>query len=587
MRDDLLHSSALSSKRAMRIAALLAIVITCWYALAGSTTTLFDRDEPRFAQATVEMIESGNWLFPTFDGNLRPDKPILIYWLMSVPVRLFGPSEWAFRFPSALGIGIATFATFIAARRLVSQRAALLAMLILAASPLTMMMGTAATADGWLLCMITAAIAAFICLLDARTMTARISCLVMLSIFTGLAQLTKGPVALAVVGFASLGTILFAWRSLPRHRKLLFPVVAAFAASVGIFLLWALQANAATQGEFAQQGLGKHVLSRVLAPMEGHGGNFFVSLPYYIPVLIAGFFPWIALLPASVHALWRNTNGEKATVQSTLLRKLVIAWCVPTFVVMSLVATKLPHYVLPIWPALAIVVARSVVDVPQQLHAGWLKPGKILLLISGAIGCAGLLIAPFALNLKGLFWGCTAAAIVIAATTGIAAWCIRRNKLSRACITMLAGLLITQAILAFIALPGFERHKLATPIASTIRQQVPADVPVRSVRFGEPTLIFYLWPARVEMTGSVEAIDSFAAERGTMVLVARRDDIEKSALHELIGSDRYRRIGEKWGYNYSSGRHLMLDIITRDLDTTAANVQETGESDGMPRDRSP
>src|SRR5882672_5076989 len=85
----------------------LAAALISIFALASWLTTrstLWDQDEPRFSQATVEMLKSGQWLYPTFNGALRPDKPILIYWLMSIPVGIFGASEWALRVWAAIAL---------------------------------------------------------------------------------------------------------------------------------------------------------------------------------------------------------------------------------------------------------------------------------------------------------------------------------------------------------------------------------------------------------------------------------------------------------------------------------------------------
>lgn len=75
---------------------VLALVVMCAYLFMASRSTLWDRDEPRFARATVEMIESGNYLIPSFNGEMWLDKPVFTYWAMSLPVRLLGPTEFAF-----------------------------------------------------------------------------------------------------------------------------------------------------------------------------------------------------------------------------------------------------------------------------------------------------------------------------------------------------------------------------------------------------------------------------------------------------------------------------------------------------------
>ena len=132
-------------------ALLLAVAIAAAYLFMDTRATLWDRDEPRFARATAEMVASGDYLVPTFNGQLRPDKPILIYWLMSLPMRILGPTELACRFFGAIGTALACWLTFFIGKRLLNPSVGLWAMAILATSLMMLYMGTAATADGVLL----------------------------------------------------------------------------------------------------------------------------------------------------------------------------------------------------------------------------------------------------------------------------------------------------------------------------------------------------------------------------------------------------------------------------------------------------
>jgi 4-amino-4-deoxy-L-arabinose transferase-like glycosyltransferase len=97
---------------------LAALLIFCLYLLIASRSTLWDRDEPRYTSVTVEMVRSGNYLVPTLEGKAWPDKPVLLYWLMSIPVRLFGPSELACRFWAAVGSAITCILTYAIGKRL-------------------------------------------------------------------------------------------------------------------------------------------------------------------------------------------------------------------------------------------------------------------------------------------------------------------------------------------------------------------------------------------------------------------------------------------------------------------------------------
>ena len=505
------------------------------------------------------MIDSDNWLYPTFNGELRPDKPILIYWLMAGCVQTFGQVEWAFRLPSAIGVGIAAFATFAAARRLLSDKAAILAVLMFISSPLTMLMGTAATADGWLLGMTTAALASFVCAITKPVPRPRLLFIALLALFCGLAQLTKGPVALAIVGFPVLGISVFGRKHFQQPRRLVWLSVLALCTSVLIFLAWAIPANLATQGEFAARGIGKHVVSRMLAPMEGHGGDFLLSLPYYIPVLFIVFFPWVAFLPVAFRLLLSSQPGEPERA----LRSFVLWASVPLFVLMSLVATKLPHYVLPMWPALAIVVAHAI-DRRLPVARGWRVVAFTTLGLCTIIGATGYFAAPFLLPLDGTMLPAWTAGALFAGGAALALILLRKQRHGAGAVVLALSMLLTQQIVALGLLPQFEQVKLAPRVARIVHEQSPAEVPILSVRFGEPTLVFYLWPRRVQTEGAREAIDTWKLQDGPGVLILRAEEMETAALLQSDES-RFRVIAEVEGFNYSNGKDLTLVIIGRNL----------------------
>ena len=130
------------------IAAALVLLV---YGLVTMQSTLWDGDEPRYAVATVEMLESGNYLYPTFNGELRANKPILIYWLMSVPVRLMGPTSFALRSCSALATAVSCLLLYFVGRRLFNPRVGLWAVVVMACTSQMLAVGTAATPDAVLL----------------------------------------------------------------------------------------------------------------------------------------------------------------------------------------------------------------------------------------------------------------------------------------------------------------------------------------------------------------------------------------------------------------------------------------------------
>lgn len=557
-------SCHLGRERAVAVAVGLAVAAT----LLGAATrsTLWDRDEPRFSEATVEMVRSGDYVVPTFNGELRPDKPILIYWLMSLPVRIFGPSELACRFMAPVGAAVACFLTWRLGRRMLGHGAGLGAMAVLATTPLLLVTGTAATTDAVLLAAITGALAAF----QARFATGpRAAATAAFGLMIGLALLAKGPVGLAVPVLGALAALGLA-RRLTRAWAL--HLAAASALGLAISLAWAIPANQATGGDLLRRGLGYHVLERALRPNDGHGGGFVAFLPFYVPVVLLAFFPWTLFLPAALSA---TAGGRTGGADG---RAFLLGWIVPTFALMTLVSTKLPHYILPIWPALALAVAGTIEAAGRGALAArdlaWMRRGRWLFGATGLAGGAALALVPWLVpalactapgmpkGSSGLAVPCCALGCVLLVMTALAVADHAAGRLRAAAAVLLAGSVALGAALVLLALPLVERFKVSKPLADAIRAHSAADVPVVELDYGEPSLVFYLG-RRVASISSDREAAAWAREArpGVLVLLrASRERIEREA-----GPLGLEEIGAARGFNYTKGIWVDLVALGRGL----------------------
>ncbi len=589
--------------------ALAGAIFAVLVALA-SCTTLWDRDEPRFAQATVEMIASGDYLVPTFNGSLRADKPILAYWWMALPMRLLGPSAVAARLGSAAAMAIAALLTFATARRLLPAGAGPWAMAVLAATPLAVVEGQAATADALLLAAVTGALACFAAALtgDGRRLWPWLG----LALALGLAQLAKGPVGLAVPGLGIATTLAILgrraraartpeaaeqagtaaaalWkaeaRSVPIGRYAMRAALAALL-GVAIFCAWGVPANLATGGELARVGIGRHVVGRALGAMEGHAGGawhgwrgWVTGLPFYLAVAWVGFAPWVLWLPAAASAtLGGRLGGERG-------RALLIGWVVPTFALMTLVATRLPHYVLPAWPALGLAVGGTLEAerrgrlAPRDLR--WLRRGAWLLgpLVGLALAAAlALLAAPAVLGRYSVPAGPSPAAsassaelaaglalpcLALAAVLGVAGgWALRDHlagRHRRAAAVLMGGALAAALVAGGMVAPAVERLKPAPRLAAAVRAATPPAVPVATFEYAEPSFTFYLgrWPVRELRDAG--AVGAWAAAGGPGVLVLPRS-VSQALGRELTGTTEIAGAG---GWNVAKGRPLDLVALLR------------------------
>lgn len=462
---------------------MIALAVAAVYWFIDTRSTLWDRDEPRFSRATAEMVESGNYLYPTFNGQLRPDKPILIYWLMSVPLRVLGPTSLACRFFGGVGIGVTCVLTFLLGRRFLGVRAGLWSMVILASTLMVMVIGTAATSDGILLPAMVAVVVLF-----ARGMTSGSSWPygMLIGLAFGLGLLAKGPVALLPIPVIG-ATLWLDRRNGIRVGSSLGQLAAGMGAGVLIFLAWAIPANSATGGEFLRLGIGHHVLARSARPLEHHGGSFLLHLPYYLPVIVAGFFPWTLHLPGAVSAVLGRRVGAKH------FRELFLAWVISIVVIMTLIATKLPHYILFTWPAMALAVAGTLMAAEQGTLADadrrWLRGGVWFFGPVAGGAAVGLIAAPFALHLPGATLSFWMAAAVLLAVSALAIRQQLRDRPQASAITLLFGMLVLLLPVMLGIMPALERVKISPALAGVVKDKTSPDVPVAAFRFREPSVM--------------------------------------------------------------------------------------------------
>jgi len=305
---------------------VLAVVLSLFFALGRSP--LFDVDEGAFSQATMEMFERGDFLSTYLNGEPRYDKPILIYWLQAVSVKLIGVNELAFRLPSALCAAVWTLLTFLFARRKFGQHTALLAAGVMATSLGVYIIGRAATADALLNMLIAASMYAAWVHLE----TGKRAWLYATFAAIGLGFLAKGPVAV-LIPFAVTFLFCILRRDLKTWARAVFDPLGLllFAA---IALPWYAIILQKEGWAFVQGFFLKHNVDRFGGTLQGHAG----SLVYYIPVVLIGTLPFTALLVrvlGRLRTLWRDD-----------LQCYLLLWFGFVFVFFSLSGTKLPHYVL-------------------------------------------------------------------------------------------------------------------------------------------------------------------------------------------------------------------------------------------------
>lgn len=323
-------------------AVLLALSLAI-FSLGLGKVPLVGPDEPRYSRVAVEMQRAGEWVTPTLQGEPWLEKPPLFYWLAGASTRLFGENEIAFRIPSVLAAVLAVGLTALFGARLHGSGAGLHAGFVLATSLLFFAYGHAASMD-MLLAATTAASIGFIGL---RVLgVAGPGALIPAYALAGLATLAKGPLGVALPVLVLLTYSLFTRSLAPLRRSFSW-------LGITVFLIVAAPWHAAIYrdqgGHFVDVFLLNHNLQRFASEIHNHPGGPL----YYVIVLIAGVLPWTGLLLPTVGSTHPRRNAADA---------YLLAWVVAPLVFFSAAGSKLPGYILPCLPALAILMGRAADD---------------------------------------------------------------------------------------------------------------------------------------------------------------------------------------------------------------------------------
>jgi 4-amino-4-deoxy-L-arabinose transferase-like glycosyltransferase len=350
---------------------------------------LLDRDEPRFAEASREMLQSGNIVVPTFNHAPRYAKPPLIYWTQAAAFTVFGENAFATRLPSLLATAGTAVLLFAWGAALGGINAGTIAALAYAFCLQVMQQGRAATADALLVFFTTlTAFAGWNLLVRLRGEKPGWNfwgTILALGFAGGF--LAKGPEA-----WLPLLPLLFAART--GGARVIGAIVAIFFLGLLLVSWWAIPAYIQTGGAYWREGLGHDVGDRMVSGFQGHGagsfGWYLLGVPLYFLTFWLSALPWSPLLVTHckrLFASWRTDAADRYLLLNAALY----------FIVFSLMVTKLPHYTLPAFPFLALVFARRWVSsgLPCELP-GKLTVGFVLAVALVALIAVPRLIMPYA-----------------------------------------------------------------------------------------------------------------------------------------------------------------------------------------------
>ncbi len=532
-----------------RAYALLTVLCLALYLPGLAAIPPLDRDEARFAQATRQMLETGDFLRIRFQDEARNKKPAGIYWLQAAAVAAFGTADstaiWPYRLPSLIGAVAAVLMLLAFGRVLLGAeppRMALTAAILLATSIALVAEAHIAKTDAVLL----ASVVAGQGLLGLAYLRGRVGARVPLPAALGFwvaeaaAILIKGPIGpgLALITAATLSIADRDARWLRGLRPVLGVILVA-----AILAPWLIAIERATAGQFLTDSIGHDLLAKLIGGQESHGAPPLS----YLALSLVTFWPGsLFLAPALIHG-WRRRD-----IPAT---RFLLAWLVPAWVVLELIPTKLPHYVLPLYPALALLAAGAIGDFEPS---GWAR--RVDVAVRALWGLATLALAA---ALVALPWRYGAHGIALAVVPGavgailvVSIGTVEGWRPSLAAISALA--LAFAVTLTAGVLPGLDRIWLSRSAAALVAAHAPrAGLPLVAVGYNEPSLVFLLGTA-LRLAGARGAADLLA--KGGEVLV---NDRERPALQQALGARGLtaRPLGEVEGIDYSNGRRMIVTLL--------------------------
>ena len=514
-----------------------------------------DRDEAYFAQATKQMIETGDYVDIRYQDDVRYRKPVGIYWLQAAVVNtasaLGVPNAlgkiWLYRVPSLIGAIGAVLGTYWCALAFVSRRGAVLAALMMSVTGILSIEARLAKTDAMLLFTVVMAMAvlARVYLAGRRDNVERPGFGLLAIFWTAVAVsiLIKGPLILMFVGLAALtlsvldrsARWLLTLRPLPGLIWLLL-----------IVLPWFIAIYMRVGREFLVASVGEDMLAKVANSQEAHGA----PPGSYLVLFFATFFPASILAGLAAPAVWRVRKEPAA--------KFLLAWLVPSWIVFEAVVTKLPHYVLPLYPAIAILTAGAVesrvlsrrIFLVRGIIWWFVVPGivSILAIVGAVIIAHGLAL---------LAWPFFAGAVVC----GLFAWRLYDDDGAERAFLRAAAAAILMAFGVYgVVVPSLSPAGFPAVALAQVLKDAPCQHPLAaSAGYEEPSLVF-LTSTAIRFTDAEGAADFLRQGSCRFAFIETRQERVFALRAEAIGLhyDRGPRID---GYNISVGKPVNIAVF--------------------------
>ena len=546
-------SSGEQARVGWRVYLLLALAALALFLPGRARLPPVDRDESRYLQATRQMLQTGDFVRIRFQDQPRNLQPVGIYWLEAAGASAFGGADapvWAYRLPSLLAAVAAVLLTCRVGTALFGREAGIGAALLLAVSALLSFESRMAKIDACLLADVLAAQCALANAYLGRVRGAGRGNAVAFWAALGVGLLLKGPIPLIVSG-----TTVAVMAATDRDRGWLRRLHAGWGwlVMLAIALPWFVAIGVETHGAFFDKAVRQNLLGKVGRGEQHHG-----QPPGYYAVLFSLTF-WPGAL-ASVFALpwaWR--------MRATREVRFLLAWIIPTWLMYEAVGTKLPHYVLPLYPALACLGAGA------ALAAGGWKAGTAGRLAGGVYAGLWLVIsALLAAAGPALIWRflhrwdaavITADVVAVLLCVGALLFLQRGARGAALAAAGVAAFVLYAGLYAYV-FPALTPIWLGPRIAQAAQMVRPCPGGVlASTRFAEPSLVFSE-PGVTRLVGPAEAADLIARDPACAMAAVSAKQLREFTGRAAADGVGLRRRVEVDGANYSTGERLRVLIFT-------------------------
>ena len=499
-----------------KLLSVLAIIwlLSAFYSLGS--IPLLDNDEPIYGQFVKEMVESGDWVTPHYQGRIWYDKPPLYYWLASCCSKIFGINEFSFRLPSVLASILLVLIVIFWAYKKNNLSIGIYAGIIQATCLQHIILARSAVTDMLLALFLTLALVAFDLSVVGNHKYKKIIALIG-GISIGLAILTKGPVALFL-----LGLTFIIYLALNKKLSLLLCTesIIAITLSLALALPWFIYSYHIHPKMFYHDMIWvNHIQRFSQAEHPEQTGQWYAYL-LNIPILFAFFFPWSVFLVQSL----------KNIVKKNKSKSLQFIWFCVVFGFFSLAKTKLVTYIFPLYPVASIFVAKFIYNSIENTNAqnNDFKNGLKAMVVISILIFLTLVVTAYKKFPDALFVSSTTSLCLIFTTIFAYKIYSKNNKQYKRGNVLQSFYSIAFGLLIFsILLFGFSlKHVSHSYTRKTILSHLPKwyKKPLLNFRIGEPSLIYYSSNMVVKFK-SVASLTNYITTHSKMIIVTKNNDL--------------------------------------------------------------